>query len=176
MYLVSIYFDEETNKTINRYIQQVAKQTGNTFMLEGNVPPHITISAFESLEEDAVLQVLEQSVKRMRGGELQWVSVGTFLPHVIFLQPVLNRYLHQLQEQSYETIQAVGDSKISTMYQPFQWLAHTTIGKTLDREQLREAFFALQNSFVPFEGQVVKIGLAKTNPYTEIKNWDLERK
>lgn len=176
MYLVSIYFDEETNKTINRYIQQVAKQTGNTFMLDGDVPPHITISAFESLNEEMVLQVLEQSVKRMRGGELQWVSVGTFLPHVIFLQPVLNRYLHQLQEQVYETIQVAGDSKISAMYQPFQWLAHTTIGKTLEKGQMKEAFLTLQNSFVPFEGQVVKIGLAKTNPYTEIKNWDLERK
>lgn len=173
MYLVSIYFDEETNKTINRYIQQVAKQTGNTFMLDGHVPPHITISAFESLEQEAVLQVLEQSVKRIRGGELQWVSVGTFLPQVIFLQPVLNRYLHQLQEQVYETIQALGHSKISTMYQPFQWIPHTTIGKTLTREQMQAAFEVLQNSFAPFEGQVIKIGLAKTNPYTEIKNWNL---
>lgn len=173
MYLVSIYFDEETNKTINRYIQQVAKQTGNTFMLDGKVPPHITISAFESLNEEMVLKVLEQSVETMESGQLQWVSIGTFLPHVIFLQPVLNRYLHQLQEQVYETIQAVGDSKISAMYQPFQWLAHTTIGKTLTREQMQAAFVVLQNSFVPFEGRVIKIGLAKTNPYTEIENWDL---
>ena len=59
------------------------------------------------------------------------------------------------------------------MYQPFQWLAHTTIGKTLTREQMQAAFVVLQNSFVPFEGRVIKIGLAKTNPYTEIENWDL---
>ena len=48
MCLVSIYFDEKTNKTIQNYINQVAKKTGNTFMLDGKVPPHIIISAFET--------------------------------------------------------------------------------------------------------------------------------
>ena len=173
MYLVSIYFDEQTNKEINRHIEQVAKQTGNPFMLEGNVPPHITISAFENMDKETVLQVLEQGIKTVKSGRLQWVSVGTFLPNVIFIQPVLNVYLHQLSETITSCLHTVNDIKISPMYKPFQWLAHTTIGKTLEKEQLQKAFATLQNNFVPFDGQVVKIGLAKTNPYTEIKNWEL---
>ncbi len=174
MYLVSIYFDDETNKNINRHIKQVAKQTGNAFMLDGKVPPHITISAFESRNEEAVLRALEGCVKTIQSGTIKWVCVGTFLPNVIFLQPVLDVYLHHLSARIYETIAEVEDIKISPMYQPFQWLAHTTIGKTLTQEQMRAAFEVLQNSFAPFEGQVIKIGLAKTNPYTEIKNWDLQ--
>ena len=31
----------------------------------------------------------------------------------------------------------------------------------------------LQHSFGMFSGQVVKIGLAKTNPYREVVNWEL---
>ncbi len=173
MYLISIYFDSNTNKKIQQYIDQVATKTGNPFMLDGQVPPHITISAFESQSEDAVVKAMEKCVYGLQSENIQWVSVGTFLPHVIFLQPVLNAYLHRLQERVYDTISSVKDAKISPVYQPFQWLAHTTIGKTLTQEQMKAAFEVLQNSFAPFAGQVIKIGLAKTNPYTEIKNWDL---
>ena len=35
------------------------------------------------------------------------------------------------------------------------------------------AFKTLQNNFKMFSGQVTKIGLAKTNPYEEIKVWIL---
>ena len=57
MYLISIYFDPKTNKKIQQYINKVARQTGNTFMLDGNVPPHITISAFETIDEQAAISL-----------------------------------------------------------------------------------------------------------------------
>ncbi len=48
MYTISVYFDEKSNKTIQQYINQIARQTGNTYMLDEQVPPHITISAFDT--------------------------------------------------------------------------------------------------------------------------------
>lgn len=48
MYLISIYFDDKTNNRIQQAINQVAKKSGNTFMLDAEVPPHITVSAFET--------------------------------------------------------------------------------------------------------------------------------
>jgi len=176
MYLISIYFDEKTNATIKHHMERVAECTGNTFMLDGNVPPHITICALESMHEEQLVMVLEQQKDKLQQGSLNWVSVGTFLPQVIYLQPVLNQYLQQMAEQIYQGVEALSNTKISPMYQPFNWLPHSTVGKTLSKEQLQKAFIALQNSFVPFQGEVVKIGLAKTNPYTEIRNWVLEEK
>ena len=32
MYLVSLYFDEDTNKILNRYIRMIAEKSGNSFM------------------------------------------------------------------------------------------------------------------------------------------------
>ena len=55
MYLISVYFDEKTNKNIQNLIAKVAKKTGNDFMIEGKVPPHITVSAFETKQEAEVL-------------------------------------------------------------------------------------------------------------------------
>ena len=78
MYLVSIYFDEETNQRIQGYINAVAKATGNDFMLAGNVPPHITISAFETKELEKVIAGLENCLRGLYQGTVQWASVGVF--------------------------------------------------------------------------------------------------
>lgn len=51
MYLISIYFDEKTTKRIQGYIDNIAKKTGNTFMTNGNVLPHITVGKKLSTEE-----------------------------------------------------------------------------------------------------------------------------
>ena len=174
MYLISIYFDEKTNRTIQNYIDQVAKETGNLFMKEGKVPPHITISAFETKQQESVVELLEKAVKKMHPGSLQWVSIGAFLPYVLYISPVLNEYLQELAEMVYESVKDVEETKISPYYRPFQWLPHTTIGKKLSKEEMKIGFEVMQNCFGVFHGTVTRIGLAKTNPYQEIKNWELK--
>lgn len=174
MYLVSIYFDKETNNRIQGYINQVAKRTGNTYMLDANVPPHITISAFKTKQIEAIVGSLGSIAEGLRCGTLQWASVGAFLPHVIYLAPVLNEYLHEMSSAVYEGIAQYDNVTVSRYYRPFQWFAHTTIGKKLTQEEMRVAFEVLQQSFGMFKGKVVRIGLAKPNPYKDIAFWDLE--
>lgn len=174
MYLVSIYFDEKTSKKIQHYINKVAECTGNTFMLDGSVPPHITVSAFETQDEATAIKSLERAVARLRKGILEWVSVGQFFPYVIFMIPVLNEYLHEMSAIVNEELSSMKGIKISPYYRPFQWLPHTTIAKKLSNEQMRVAFEVLQNSFGMFEGEVVRIGLAKPNPHYDIATWELK--
>jgi len=174
MYLVSIYFDEKTNMNIQNLINKTACKTGNNFMIEGKVPPHITVSAFETKQEEKVLERLRAVAKDLSQNNLRWVSVGTFLPNVIYLAPVLNEYLLNMTQNIYEKMESVDETIMSPFYRPFQWVPHTTIGKLLTKEQMREAFEVLQEQFVPFEGTVTKIGLAKTNPYTELALFELQ--
>lgn len=173
MYLVSIYFDEKTNKKIQKFINQVAEKTGNTFMLDGNVPPHITVSAFEALKEEQVIEALHHVSTNLRKDSLHWVSVGQFFPYVLYITPVLNEYLHDMSVQISTALSKIDGVKISPYYQPFQWLPHSTIGKTLTKEQMRIAFEVMQSSFGIFEGEVVRIGLAKPNPHRDIISWEL---
>ena len=173
MYLVSIYFGEKTSKKIQQYINKVAECTGNSFMLDGKVPPHITISAFETQDEEAAIEILHRAVARLRQGTLEWVSVGEFFPYVIFLIPVLNEYLHEMSVIVNDELSNTDGIKISSYYRPFQWLPHTTIAKKLSKEQMKTAFEVLQDSFGMFEGEVVKIGLAKPNPHRDIATWEL---
>lgn len=174
MYLISIYFDEKTNYKIEQLIRKVAEKSGNTFMLDGKVPPHITISAFETKREKEVIAKLEAYVNSAGQGDLHWVSIGTFLPHVIYAAPVLNQYLHTMAEDIFNSLNEIEDTVISKYYRPFQWIPHTTIAKTLDRDEMKAAFEAVQEQFSIFHGTVTKIGLAKTNPYEELVSFTLK--
>ena len=169
MYLISIYFDGKSEKRINDYMKQIGKATGNTLMLDGNVPPHITIAAFHAETDAIAREIFFQKEKELKSGNIQWVSVGTFLPGVIYITPILNEYLHQLSElYNKEIIDRLG-VKIDNRYVPFHWLPHSTLAKHLSPEQLTAAFSVMQNQFSTFEGSVAKIGLAKTNPYTDLE-------
>lgn len=129
MYLISIYFDEKTNNRMQSYIKQVAKRSGNTFMTEKNVPPHLTISAFETRNENTVCSLLEEKKEIFQKGELTWCSVGTFFPHVIYLAPVLNLYLQELSEKVYEMLRETDGIKIHGCYRPMQWFPHKQLGR-----------------------------------------------
>lgn len=187
MYLLSIYFDEQTEKRLQGLIHRVADATGNAFMIENQVPPHITIAAVETKHEEKLITRIEALVNHgktqndmvdswegsIEKGDVKLVSIGTFLPQVIYVQPVLNRYLHNLSVVLTQELGQIEETICSPYYQPFGWLPHCTIAKQLSKEQMVQAFQVLQNCFAPMDGRVVRIGLAKTNPHRDIKVWEL---
>ena len=69
MYLISLYFDDAANERIQSYMNQIAKRTGNDAMHAGKVPPHITLSAFETTQESeavAVLKIWQRNLSAVR--------------------------------------------------------------------------------------------------------------
>lgn len=158
MYLISLYFDKQTEKRIQYLIERVAKVSGNRYLLEHQIPPHLTVGMVSEVDN------LEQI--QLTGGKVQFVSIGMFKTNTIFLQPVLNEYLYHISTQ----IQQVEGSR----YQMFHWIPHVTIGKRFTREEQLAAVALLQKEFGIFEGTVTRIGLAKTQPYEDIYLRDLE--
>ena len=173
MYLISAYFDEHTNKIINRYMNRIAEKTGNTFMTDNSVPPHLTISSVEARNGELLIPHIEQLEDKLVRGKVQFVSVGMFFPYVMYLTPVLNGYLQQLSGQVYTAVRDIPEVNVSRVYQPMQWLPHITLGKKLSKEQMRIAFEIMQDGFAPFEGNITSIGLAKTNPHEDILKMEL---
>jgi 2'-5' RNA ligase len=174
MYLISAYFDPKTTKQLQRFINTVAEKTGNTYMLENNVPPHLTISSFETREPKKLFSIFYE-LGNIKCGAVNIISVGAFMPYVLYASPVLNGYLQNLSENVYEKISKMEDTAVSKCYRPYQWIPHITLGKKLDREQMLAAFEAMQIHFMPLKGQIVRLGLAKTNPHRDIAEIKLEQ-
>lgn len=173
MYLISVYFDERTNQTLQRYINQIAVKTGNTFMTDNKVPPHMTLASIEARDISVLEPLFEALRGKLQAGQIQFVSVGQFFPYVFYATPVLNEYLSELSTQVYETFRDIPETSISRYYRPMSWLPHVTLGKTLDKEQMQKAFRVMQDNFSPFEATVTEIGLAKVNPHEDVMRFEL---
>lgn len=177
MYLISAYFDENTNKILKYLQQRIADKTGNDFMIRNNVMPHLTISAIEARNVDVLIPTFEKvcreklqplEEKSVANNTINIVSVGQLFPRVIYAAPVLNEYMMKLSISIYNEFATIPETNISKIYQPYSWMPHITLGKCLDKEQMRQAFAVLQDLFMPIDGQITKIGLSTVNPYREV--------
>ena len=179
MYLISAYFDENTNKILKHLQQRIADKTGNDFMIRNNVMPHLTISAIEARNVDVLIPAFEKVCREKLqpldekgvvnvNNAINIVSIGQLLPRVIYAAPVLNEYMMNLSISIYNEFATIPETNISKFYQPYSWMPHITLGKCLDKEQMRQAFAVLQDLFMPIDGQITKIGLSTVNPYREV--------
>ena len=167
MYLVSAYFDSETNKILQGYINKIAAVTGNDFMVKNNVPPHLTLSATEARGVDVLIPAFDSLVGEIKQGEMSIITVGQLMPQVIYVAPYLNEYLSTLEQSVFDWLSEIPEVAVSNYYKPLSWLPHITLAKTLTREQMLEAIKILQD-FKSIKANVVKIGLAKVNPHQDV--------
>lgn len=178
MYLVSLYFDEETERILQKYIKRTAEKTGNFYMLEHQILPHLTIAACNSKRERELIAALDACAGLWHAGSIDWAGVGSFKPRVLFLLPVLSLYLHELCVSANAAAERAGRNvgEGINRYRPFGWIPHTTIARTLSEKQMLAGFHILQADFTPFTGKGTRIGLARSNPYQDIKVWELPEK
>lgn len=167
MYLISAYFDECTTKHLTRLINTVAEKCGNTYMTDNNVPPHMTVSSFEIREPYNLVEDFNK-LKDIGTGDINIISVGAFLPYVLYASPLLNQYIQSLADSTYKILSARNDVAINKCYKPYQWFPHITLGKKLSKEEMQTAFEAMQLHFSPVAGKIVKLGLSETNPHRDI--------
>lgn len=184
MYLISAYFDENTNKILKHLQQRIADKTGNDFMIRNNVMPHLTISAIEARNVDVLIPAFEKVCReRLQpldekgvvniNNTINIVSVGQLFPRVIYAAPVLNEYMMNLSISIYNEFATIPETNISKFYQPYSWMPHITLGKCLDKEQMKQVFAVLQDLFMPIDGWIAKIGLSTVNPYREVLSVEL---
>ena len=174
MYLISLYFDDNSNKVLQRYIDRIAKRTNNLFMTDNKVPPHMTISAIESKSIDVLIKPFEDICNKLHSSDIMFVSTGQLLPYVFYLAPVMNSYLADMSHVIYDEYSKTEDIRISRFYKPDSWLAHVTLAKTLTKEQMITALDVMQNEFSPFEAKITRIGLSRVNPHKDVRTHILD--
>ena len=79
MYLISVYFDTTTTKRLQSLICQIAAVSGNTYMTQNHVPPHLTLSAVEARNVEVLLPPIQALEGKLSSGKVQFVSVGQLL-------------------------------------------------------------------------------------------------
>ncbi len=174
MYLITAYFDDNTNNKLQNIIDEIATVSGNDFMIKNNVVPHLTISAFDEKSTDKAIELFDKIEDRLHYDEILIPSVGVFLPYVIYAQPIKNQYLTELSDDIYGVLSNGHDTRVNRYYIPPDWIPHITLGKKLGSEEMQQAFKVVQDRFQPVNAHITSFGLSKPNPLTNLRSYNYD--
>ena len=172
-YAVTLEFDKETESKIYEMMKLVASKTGCDYMLQYKVPPHVTVSAIISDQEEKLIEEMEKIAKDMKKGSINFANIGIFNPFVIYLGPVMNEFLQNTCKLVNDKLLQYSEVGNRGRYLPNQWVPHAAIAVKLSPETLKDAFAIVQEKFEAFEATAEKIILARAEPYEELRAWEL---
>jgi hypothetical protein len=127
---------------------------------------------FRKENESGIKEIVEQFVATLDKQELCFSSIGAFNPRVIFLAPVINKFLLNASSQINMAMQEC-TSDFASIYLPNQWVPHVALGVRLEADELVNAFAVLQKEVTTFNGTVAKLAVIECNPYRNVYCFDL---
>ena len=155
-------------------MRDIAAVTGNNYMLDNSVPPHLSLGLFHAKEEKAgeMVKLFEQFAEVLKSEDsnlsLNFNGPNNFADKVIYLSVVrdehlmkLNRDLHQLFLPHFEA----GDNR---NYLPENWVPHIALAVKLGNQQFEKGFEVAKSFPLPKSARITSATLAKCNPYNEV--------
>lgn len=173
-YAVTLEFDRESEEKIQALIDEVAAATGCDYMKKAGIPPHVTVSAIISEQEETLLSEMESLAENLRKDRVFFANIGIFNPLVIYLGPVMNEFLQSTCKTVNERLLQYADVGSRGQYLPNQWVPHAAIAVKLTPDALKEAFSIVQGKFAAFSATAEKIILARAEPYQALRSWELK--
>jgi len=173
-YAVVLYFDEKIEEKIKSLIRKIANKTGNKYMVDNKIPPHITISLFQyNGKIDTVMEIIENNISLFNRNNIVIASIGIFNPSVLFIAPVINDYLLDLNKKVNKVININDEILLDKNYMENQWIPHISLGVKLNENELISGIKILVESFKILDIGIDRVGFAKCNPYKDIKTWKI---
>lgn len=175
-YAVSLHFTEDVNNIISATTKEIANLTGNTFMLDNKVPPHITIGAFhaEKKDEQKLLKIVQDFSKTQKAGTIHFTAPGDFNQKVLFLKPEKDDYLIKINDALHKIMLPEFTEGENGYYLPDIWFPHTTLATRLNQTQFFKALYIANKIKVPLEAKVSNIGVYICSPFLELERFKVE--
>lgn len=143
-YAVSLHFTPDVNEIITSAVKSIAEVTGNSFIIENKIPPHVTIGAFHAAKEDEpkLIQMVEEFAKSQKSGIIQFKEIGNFNSKVLFLKPEI-------------------------------WFPHTTLATRLNQRQFEKTSKIAESIKLPLEAEINEVAVYQCSPFAELKHLSL---
>ena len=175
-YAVSLHFGREVNEIIYSAMTSIADQTGNRFMIENKVPPHITIGAFHAARDDEgkLLQLVEDFAGEQEAGAVQFCEVGNFNNKVLFLRPEKNSFLTKINAELHNLLLPIFSKAENGYYLPDIWFPHTTLATGLNPSQFEKARETAGEITLPLEAAIGELAGYQCSPFEELQKYILK--
>ena len=175
-YAVSLHFTPDVNKIITSAVNAIAEVTGNSFIIENKIPPHVTIGAFHAAKEDEakLIQMVEEFAKSQKAGIIHFTEIGNFNGKVLFLKPEKDGFLAQMNEELHTILLPEFEKAENGYYLPEIWFPHTTLATKLNKSQFEKAFKIAESINLPLATEINEIAVYQCSPFAELKRYKLD--
>ncbi len=172
-YAVSLHFTQDVNQIISDAVGEIAKLTGNDFIIQNKIPPHVTIGAFHGTKEKEahLTKLVEDFSKALQPGMVQFTEVGNFNKKVLFLKPQKDAFLTEINKALHKLILPEFEKGENGYYMPEIWFPHTTLATRLSQSQFEKALEIANKISLPLETKISSVGLYQCSPFLELKRF-----
>jgi 2'-5' RNA ligase len=142
-------------------------------MVINNIPPHLTLALFNTdIGEKEVIETLDQNINAYTQENIKMSSIGIFNPAVIYLSPVMNEKLIEMNIETNNILKKINIKNNTYLFN--EWVPHIALAVKLNSDQLIKAFDTTVRHFKAFDCKINRIALAECNPYKEIRIWEIK--
>ncbi|MDR0524722.1 MAG: 2'-5' RNA ligase family protein [Spirochaetaceae bacterium] len=172
-YAIVLYFNEDEDQYMTNIIKNIADESNNGYMTENHIPPHLTLALFNSeINEKEIIETLDKTTNEYTKENIKISSIGIFNPAVIYLSPILNGRLIEINIRTNNILKQININNNTYLFN--QWVPHISLAVKLNIEQLKKALNVTIKRFKPFDCKINSLALVKCNPYKEIKIWKIK--
>jgi len=173
-YAVIVYFDHKSEGKIRRIQNEVSRVTGNTYLSDNKILPHITLSLFSKESYQEILEDLAAFASELRDVSVSLSSIGIFnsSPAVVNLLPVVSDELIRIHT-SLTGILSQHISDFDPYYERADWVPHCAVAVNINPNELTGAIETTCSLFTPMTCTFSTLSLVECNPYSKIADWKI---
>ena len=175
-YAVSLHFSTDASGIISQAVRDIAEATGNNFIIENKIPPHITIGAFHAAKKDEarLLQLTEEFARAQKAQDVHFTQIDNFKGKVLFLKGEKDFFLAQINRQLHSILLSEFEAGENGYYLPEIWCPHTTLATRLNQVQFAKALSIAGKLPLPLEAKACEIGFYQCSPFLELNRFVLK--
>lgn len=168
-YAILLYFDTDTENTLQGLIEALANQDGIGETLPPGFRPHITLAGFEPPLPTRLMPALEDIARSRNPLSIHLMAAGVFPGDqgVVYLAPGANSHLLELHHELFHLLQEF-DVITNPNFKPGIWVPHCSVAYNLDLEQACQAIHVCLSAPVFNAGKLVSIGITEFVPIKEL--------
>lgn len=164
-------FDEETNKKF-KFIENQLMQAGIELK---DIPPHVTMGMYVEIDEKYICQWVEKFVKEHKSIKIKFSYIGLFGLNIAFIAPHVSDELKNFHRDFHGKYDDMcGEIGTNYSLKDNRWVPHITV-PIKESDNIIKALPIINNSFEPFEGEIVGISLYEFHPTREIIRLELNK-
>lgn len=172
-YAIVLYFDKDASAVLGSATETVAAASGNRYMLDVDIPPHITIGSFQADGTSVLKEKISSFLQDFQKFCVEFDKIASFEPKVVFASPKRNACLEKYNRSIHELLKNLCPPGDNEYYTPEKWIPHCALALKLNDVEYTAARKAAETLPLPLRAKVEKIALARCNPYCETAVWEI---